>query len=420
MQRKTRNKRRTRQRPLSRNQFSLHYLVIILPLILLFLSVLANYKSSAESKVLGTTTGPIFLAKGGDDGGSGKGGDDHRDSGGSSNNSGNSGSSNAGSPAGGGPGGGGSSSNTTSNNSGSSSGNGSSVDNTGAGNSAAPVPDNKRVLCTGPDGKQFQADFKHCSELNSAWSHPVTFTVLNQPASDTTEQQKANTINQENEIKKEKVEKSISGMKIEDKLEVKTENKLRVDIGKTGTKIRIKLEGDKAIIKAKQGDKNEVELDEHDALEKVNEALKKSEVELHKTGDTIALKNGEVEAETHLPLSVDPQTNELTVETETGVKKVTVLPKQAVQNLLSKKIITSVQTEIAKNPQTAREQAQQKTELTQVNGEAVFKIQGVANKRLLGIFNVALPKTILTSAETGEIRKIDESFMSRIFDAISF
>ena len=60
------------------------------------------------------------------------------------------------------------------------------------------------------------------------------------------------------------------------------------------------------------------------------------------------------------------------------------------------------------------------TTLTQVNNHAVYKINGFANKKVLGIFPASFAKTIYVSADNGNVVKTDETFFSKFLEALSF
>lgn len=171
----------------------------------------------------------------------------------------------------------------------------------------------------------------------------------------------------------------------------------------------------------KKFDGTEFELEEDDALERINEELANDGilVERTETNDFSIKKNG-AKAKTHFPLSINPLTKELTVTTPSGVKVVAVLPDQAVQNILQKRILNSIEevSESASDTATASSSAQ--TTLTELNGEAVFKVKGFSNKKVVGLIPVSFAKTVFVSAEDGDIVKTDETFLSKILETVSF
>lgn len=204
------------------------------------------------------------------------------------------------------------------------------------------------------------------------------------------------------------------------KVEIHTEgNKTEVQAESGTTHIELKTEGDKIVIKSKTPN-GETELETKSALDSLNQALKDEDIQIGTTAaNGFSIKKHDVEAETHFPLSVDPTTRVLTVTTPAGSKEVTVLPDQAVQNLLNGKVLTNVEsqsTPTVDNPNATT----QKTTLTELNNEPVFQVNGSLRKNLLGIIPIDLARTAFVSAQTGQVVKIDEALLQQILGAISF
>lgn len=137
-------------------------------------------------------------------------------------------------------------------------------------------------------------------------------------------------------------------------------------------------------------------------------------VEIGSSAGEFSLKSGDVEAKTHFPLSINPTTNQLTITTPAGTKTVSVLPNQAVQNLLQKQILSSI-------TQTSSSGAAANTiTLTQVNNQPAFAVPGVTDKKFLGIFPASYDKTVYVSAQNGSVLQTQESFFNKILEALSF
>lgn len=399
--------------------------------ILLFAVVVGKAMVSWERyHVLGAST---LIAKGDSDD---SGGDDS--SGSSNSGSGSSGSSNSGSD--------------DSGNSESSSGSGSS-DSSGSSNSETSdssssvsngsISDTTKVICAGPDGKQFETRVKDCEELNKAWNNPVNFTVLP---------------NQTRPIKKEtrtrpksaSVSPSISGApevendetgirtKTETKPnEEKTEVRLseterirtrtkdgrtRIDITSGGIKTRLEIRDDRVVIKAEQEDGTEVEL-EDDTLIKIDERLASDNIKVATAGaKRFLVQKGTAGAVTDFPISVDLATNQVFVTTPTGQKTVTVLPEQAIQNLIAANIVNriggnAIVNEAVNNNLTS---VSQLITLGEKNGIPVYEITGISDQKLLGFIPVKVEKDLTVSAVTGNVLSSDISFGARILDVLSF
>lgn len=351
----------------------------------------SGWTSAQKPRVLGINQ--LLADKGGDSGGGGHdsgGGGDH----GGGGNSGGGGSSGGGSSGGGGGSSGGSGDHGDSDRGAS----GSSGGDSGA---SANVDSNATVDCVGPDGRHSRATLGSCSNFNKAWNNPnFSFTVVETPKPLPPSPQ----LSPSPEKEKEKPER----------LEVKTREKTKINLGASGVRVEVETENGKLKVKAKKADETEVELEnENEALEHVNEELKKDDVHIGTAAAGFTLKRGEVEAETHFPLSVNVATHELTVTTPAGVKVVTVLPDQAVQNLLSRNIFDRIERNVA-SP------GAQKVELTQVENQPVFVVKGIDDKRFLGFIPVVVRKTAFVSAQNGGIVRTDEDLFNRALDVLSF
>ncbi|MDO8429067.1 MAG: hypothetical protein Q7S88_00365 [Candidatus Daviesbacteria bacterium] len=116
------------------------------------------------------------------------------------------------------------------------------------------------------------------------------------------------------------------------------------------------------------------------------------------------------------PLSVDPKTNILTVTTPAGVKTVAVLPDVAVNNLLSSRVITEVDSSEVSGSLASFSKIM---DLEEKDGKLVYKIKGQRKNRLLGLIPVKTSVTAYVSAESGEVLESSQSFLGRLLNKIS-
>lgn len=337
--------------------------------------------------VLGASTGPVLLA---DHGSDDSGGSGSSDTSGSGSSGGGSGSSGSGSGSSGGSGSG-------------SGGGGSAPQPPTQGSIDSQVSGGTTVDCVGPDGKHFTTSFSDCKNLNENWHRPnFSFTPLaTTKGSDTS---------------------GSSGEEVKptgtpERLEVETQHHGRLNLEQKGLKMEIEVENGQIKAKAKNDDGKEVELESKDALEQMNDSLENDGIEITgSSGSAVELHKHGVKALTEFPLSIDPTTHELTITTPSGVKQVTILPDQAVENVLKSKVLSDIETEGS----TDSAEVTKTTSLTELNNEAVFEIHGVSQKRLLGLFPVGFAKTTFVSATNGDIVQTDESAFNKLLEAISF
>lgn len=356
------------------------FLVIgVAALIGLFISsrvtITSEYQKNDPNNVKG-----VLIAKGGDDGGSSGSGSSGSESSGSSG-------SDTGSSASG------SSDSSGSSRSGSS---GSSGGSSGSSNS---------------EGSSGSSSSGNSSGSTAASPQPTSSSVKTRTTSPTGVQ-----IRTETSDKREETE-----LRFSDDEKVKTrieDGRSRIDVYQGGIKVRYEVRDGRVIVKAETEEGEGVPDQE---LFKIEDRLDKSGIKVATDGGKLLIARNSVGAVSNFPLQVNLETNQLIASTAAGTKVLTVLPDQAVQNMLAANVISKLV------PSTIVEQAQQ-GELTSVsdivnlgerNGVAVYEINGLKENRLLGIIPVNLEKKVFVSAESGEVVATQQSLLATVIEALS-
>ena len=170
-------------------------------------------------------------------------------------------------------------------------------------------------------------------------------------------------------------------------------------------------------------------------------------------GNAALVIRNKIAAQTHFPLMVNLDTNELIVTTPHGEKIVTILPDKAVENMLAANVLdqlggkggllwlqsvatpsaTPVATGSAEpedgtpsatatpsaTPESSTEVETDVTLTTDEDGTLVYEIEGYKNKKFLALFDVQLQRVVIVSAETGELIKVKQNFPTRLLDLLS-
>ncbi len=144
-------------------------------------------------------------------------------------------------------------------------------------------------------------------------------------------------------------------------------------------------------------EEKEVEVKEGTGESKIKIRSGKNKFEFQQEGAKFSV-------ESNFPLSVNPATRELTVTTPAGSKVVAVLPQQAIDNMLATGIVTTTTGVDLK---------------TEPDGSLTYNINGTKNKKLLGVFDVAIPKNLIVSAQTGQVLTVNQSIFAKILDFLS-
>lgn len=179
----------------------------------------------------------------------------------------------------------------------------------------------------------------------------------------------------------------------------------------------------------------------------------KDQTKVRAQDNTAYVIRNKIAAQSHFPLMVNLETNELIVTTPKGTKVVTVLPDAAVQHMLAANVLdqlggkgglrwleyqqvqaSSSAAPIATDSATPTpileatpsstlevvDTADNVVVLTTTNdGTLVYEIQGFKNKKLLGFKPIELPRTVIVSAETGELVQIVQNLKTRVLDLLS-
>lgn len=159
---------------------------------------------------------------------------------------------------------------------------------------------------------------------------------------------------------------------------------------------------------------DEIDTETRPELLRIREREDKNEIRIGLDSGRFVIKKNRVEAVSEFPLSVDLSNNTLSVTTPAGEKQVTVLPDQAVANMLSRNVIDKIAGEVG-------EDFAAKVKVGQTDeGALTYELEGEKQERLFGLMPLKFKKTAVVSAETGELIETKQTFRDRILEFISF
>lgn len=227
----------------------------------------------------------------------------------------------------------------------------------------------------------------------------------------------------ESEDEKQETEiETADGQKIKTKIEDDGTTKIEIENGTI--KLKYSIVNGQVVLNVENEDGEEVEItdDELEKLEnEVENDLEDDDLRLVSTTDNqLALTQNQIAALTDFPLSINVETNELIVTTSAGQKIVTVLPEEAVQNLLATGIINSIET--PPSDIAAQDQLGALTgvvEIEERDSEIVYKIKGKKTHLMFGIIPVSTPVTAFVSTDTGLPVAKQQSILTNVIDFIS-
>lgn len=206
----------------------------------------------------------------------------------------------------------------------------------------------------------------------------------------------------------------------EDKIKTEVrEDRTRIDVYQGGVKVRYEIRDGKTVIKAETEDGQEVKGTE---LFKIVDRLDRSDIKVSTESGKLTVTRNNIGAVSRVPIAVDLNNNELVVNTPAGTRVVTVLPDQAVQNMLAANVISRLgPSVVAKQVQT-----EEVTSIADVitlgerNGVPIYEVQGIKDQRLLGFIPVEIPVTAVVSAEDGKLLEEQKTLVSSLINILSF
>jgi len=223
-----------------------------------------------------------------------------------------------------------------------------------------------------------------------------------------------------------------------------------------GSKLRIKHEKNNRIQLELENGGDEIPESTPSAELEIEDSVNKNKTKVRSNGRAFSVIRDNIEAKTNFPLSVDLDTNELIVTTPKGSKVVTILPDQAVSNMLAANVLDQAggkggfqwlasQQESGQEERESTPSADEATDSADVeeleeevapsatasvdeedieltatdNGTLAYEIPGIKYKKLFGLFDIKLQRKAVVSAETGELLRLEQDFRDRILSFLS-
>jgi hypothetical protein len=140
---------------------------------------------------------------------------------------------------------------------------------------------------------------------------------------------------------------------------------------------------------------NLVEIEERPEVQKLSIGL---------SGGKFSLKQGSIVALTDLPIDVDAKLARLSVQTSTGTRFVSILPRQAAYSLLQAKYISEL------NSSMELKESSDTNIVYHISGERVIN--------LFNVYNYRVPVDGEVSASTGEIVSVNEPIWLKVIGFI--
>ncbi len=220
--------------------------------------------------------------------------------------------------------------------------------------------------------------------------------------------------------KQETETETADGQKIKTKIEDDGTTKIEIEHG--DLKIKYEMKNGQMVQKIEDEEGNEVELNEKETKtleDKLKNDLNDDDMFIASNTAQPTIVRNNIAATTEFPLSIDVGTNRLILTTPSGQKTVSILPDQAVKNLLATGLVNSISSTAKGATAEEAKNLNGVVELKVRNGEPVYDIEGTKQFKLFAIVPVDQPVRAIISAETGKVLATQKSFLANFIDLLS-
>ncbi|OGC76135.1 hypothetical protein A2619_02135 [candidate division WWE3 bacterium RIFOXYD1_FULL_39_9] len=204
-----------------------------------------------------------------------------------------------------------------------------------------------------------------------------------------------------NKIKEEKFEQDEDGQQ-EAKVKIYTLN------GEQASELKLKTEDGKLELKVKEGSPefSKIEYDPNDEKLLISTEGQDGEsdfagkLSIKASGNTFRITRSGIGVESLFPMTVDPDTGQIFVNTPAGDVELKAMPDTVVE----KAQLSSVDT----------------VNLEDVDGEVKYVLSGERSERLFGVFKMQIPMELTFDPSTGELLDTTQSIFIKVLDIFSF
>lgn len=198
--------------------------------------------------------------------------------------------------------------------------------------------------------------------------------------------------------------------------------KIRIDARDGETKVRIENKMERADgIESEDEDELENEIEDEQEIE-IEPGTAAENTRLRVLRSKAIIERLRARATTSAPLSIDPETNTLSITTARGDVKVVVLPDAAIQKLIENNIvdeIVSEQNDQETEDATVGEEEKDTVRLEAEDESPVYKIVGIKRLKFLGLVPFESKVDATVSAETGEVLERKQERLKRFLSFFS-
>lgn len=222
---------------------------------------------------------------------------------------------------------------------------------------------------------------------------------------------------------KESADKQKTEIKFSETEKIKTrieDDRTRIDVYSGGIKVRYEWRDGRFIVKAENEAGDQVDVPEQE-LFKIDDRLNSSGIKVATDGGKLIIAKNNIGAVSNFPFQIDLDSNQLIASTSAGVRVLTILPDQAVQNLIAANVISKLDAaDLVNQVQLGNvTSVQDVIALGERNGLPVYEVNGIKEQKLLGFIPVSTEAKVFVSAETGEPVAQEQTLLANAIDFLS-
>ncbi len=176
--------------------------------------------------------------------------------------------------------------------------------------------------------------------------------------------------------------------------------------------VKVKFEIKDGEVRIKNEIENNDELEQED-LDEIENKIKDLDFKVSTSEGKILVQKNKFGAFSNFPLQLDLETKQLIASTSAGARILTILPDQAIENMLKANVITKI---LGLQGDTSLADI---VELGEKNGIPVYKLSGIKSHKLLGLIPIETEVKAEVSAETCDLVSTEQSMLSQVIDLLS-
>lgn len=139
-----------------------------------------------------------------------------------------------------------------------------------------------------------------------------------------------------------------------------------------------------------------------EAILEIQKTIPSEKVTIKKVNDQFGIEQENIVALTNLTVKVDPSSQDISLSSDSGERKLSVLPNSIVRTLVNSRILSAVQNNEMNVIETD-------------SGELIYSVTGTRKINLFNLANIDVPVSATISATTGKVESVNQPTLLKVF-----